>query len=94
MEFANYLRNMQVFSQIPLTNASIYVILNEMIEAHLEKSIPCVRISADVAREKGSGAEERPWRAPDSGSADKIRPVVAEMRRAILLPELCAAFVA
>ncbi len=59
-----------------------------MIEAHLEKSIPCVKISADVAGEKGSGAEEQCWRGIDSGSADKIRSVVAEMRRAIPLPEI------
>ena len=58
-----------------------------MIEAHLEMSSPCGKVSADVAGVKGSGAEERSGRKIDSGSADKIRPVVAEMRRAIPLPE-------
>ena len=50
-------------------------------------SSPCGKVSADVAGVKGSGAEERSERKIDSGSADKIRPVVAEMRRAIPLPE-------
>jgi len=36
-----------------------------------------------VATKKGSGAEGQDKADPDPGSAEKIRPVVAAMRRAI-----------
>ncbi len=53
----------------------------------MEKSIRRGKICADVVSEKGSGAEERPWRTVGSGRAENICFAVAAMRRAIHFPK-------
>lgn len=67
-----------------LTKLNWCVILTKKVEAHLENSIRRAKVGADVAAEKGSGAEGRSERAVDAGDADKIRLAVAFLRRAIL----------
>ena len=74
-----------------MTNGNECDILTKKVEAHLENSICRVKVSADVAVGKGSGAEGRFRRGNDAGNADKIRIAVAELRRAILCFRLSCA---
>ncbi len=67
-----------------MTNKKRCAILNLNYDrGALGDQYPIRKNHADVVWEKGSGAEENGLAKSVSGSAEKIRPVVAEMRRAI-----------